>query len=333
MNIPKKMWAAVQHSKGSELHFEEVDVPQPGAGEVLVKMAYAPINPSDLSFLQGTYAIRPSYPVIPGIEGSGTVVAAGKGILPKMRMGKKVSCTSTKGHGGSWAEYMVTSAMHVIPVGNMEMEQAATMIVNPLTALSFIDIAKSGKHKAIINNAAGGALGRMISRLAQKEGIQCINIVRKKEQLRQLKADGALNVLNNTDEDYHDDFIDLNRRLKPTLILDPVGGPRAQSLLKHAPKGATLLFYANLSEQEICLNPRVLVQEEKALSGFYLADYAAKKNILKALSDSKKVQRLIKHELKTTIQSQMFLDELNEAIELYRNNMSAGKVLIQCKKK
>ena len=333
MKIPKTMWAVRQHEASAALQFEEVNVPTPKAGEVLVKMEFSPINPSDLSFLQGTYAEKPSYPTIPGIEGSGTVVAVGSGILPKLRMGKRVSCTSTKGYGGSWAEYMLTSAMHVIPIGKLDFEQASMLIVNPLTALSFIDIAKAEKHKAIVNNAASGALGNMIARLAQTNGIPCINIVRGSKHIAQLTKEGAKYVLDNTSDRFEDEYKELSQKLSATLILDPVGGASSSKLLKLAPSESILMLYANLSESPISIDSRILVQEDKQIKGFYLANYSSKKNILKSLSDTKKAQKLIGSDLKTKIQKSFSLENINEAIELYKYNMSKGKVLIYCNKK
>lgn len=333
MSIPKTMWAVQQHKASAALQFEEVEVPTPGDGEVLVKMEFAPINPSDLSFLQGTYAEKPSYPTIPGIEGSGTVVAIGSGILPKLRMGKRVSCTSTKGHGGSWAEYMRTSAMHVIPIGKLNFEQASMLIVNPLTALSFIDIAKANKHRSIINNAASGALGKMISRLAQLNDIPCINIVRSKQNYEQLVNEGAKYILDNTSSSFVEEYSKLAKKLTATLVLDPVGGANSSKLIEYAPKNSILMLYANLSESPISIDSRILVQEDKQIQGFYLANFNSKKNILSSLGDTKRVQKLISKELKTDIQKVFALEEVNKAIGLYKNNMSAGKVLIICKKK
>ncbi len=331
MHIPKTMKAALQKEASGELYIEEVDIPIPGPGEVLVRMEYSPINPSDLSFLQGTYAEKPSYPVIPGIEGSGTVVAAGSGILPKIRMGKRVSCTSTKGKGGSWSEYMLTSAMHVIPIGKLGFEQASMLIVNPLTALSFIDIAKAKNHKSIVNNAAAGALGKMIYRLAENAGIPCINIVRNEKQLDILKLEGAKYILNNTEAGFLSKFQKLSSELNASLILDPVGGPQSGDLLINAPKESSLMLYANLSESPINIDSRILVQEDKQIIGFSLANYNAKKNILKTLADTKKVQKLIGKELKSDIQELFKLENINDALMMYKNNMSKGKVLINCK--
>ena len=65
----------------NEIFVEEVPIPVPGNGEVLVKIEAAPINPSDLAFLMGLYSIDKPLPAIPGFEGSGTVISSGGGML------------------------------------------------------------------------------------------------------------------------------------------------------------------------------------------------------------------------------------------------------------
>jgi NADPH:quinone reductase-like Zn-dependent oxidoreductase len=330
MNIPETMMAVIQKESGGELFYEETPVPLPGKGEVLVKMEYAPVNPSDLSFLQGSYAEKPSYPAIPGIEGSGTVVMAGKGILPFMRKGKRVACTSTHGKGGSWAEYMVTSAMNVIPVGNdISFEQAATLIVNPLTALSFMDIIKKHKHKAVANNGAGGALGKMLVRLCKNENIKLISIVRSEESAVKLKESGAETVIIQNKDDFEEQLRKHFDNLKPTLIFDAVGGEQTKLLVEYSPAGSTIMPYANLSEQDSVFNPRTLLQQDKIIKGFFLGSHTSQQSLPKVLKNIKTAQKLIGSVLNTNISKIYNAEEANRAIADYSNNQSKGKVLIK----
>ena len=194
-SIPKRMKAIRQQKAGGTLSFEEVEVPHPGPGEVLVKMDAAPVNPSDLAVLKGGYLER-SYPFTPGLEGSGTVVAAGSGLFPRLRLGSRVACSPKQGGDGTWADYMLTSAMNVAPLPKqISSEQGAMMLVNPMTAMAFMQMVREGKHKAMVNNAAASSLGKMLIRLSISRGIPLINIVRKEEHVSALKALGAIHVL------------------------------------------------------------------------------------------------------------------------------------------
>ncbi len=100
--IPDKMTAVLldSYTGADALRVEEQPVPKPGPNQVLVKVAASPINPSDLAFLEGDYGFRKQTPVVPGFEGSGTVVAVGSGVMGKYLNGKRVACISQgKGDG------------------------------------------------------------------------------------------------------------------------------------------------------------------------------------------------------------------------------------------
>ncbi|MBK6284763.1 MAG: alcohol dehydrogenase catalytic domain-containing protein [Draconibacterium sp.] len=215
INIPKSMKAVVLTEDGAKPVIAEVPVPQPGSGEVLIKMYASPINPSDLAFLAGGYGIKKPFPVIPGFEGSGTVVAAGKGILPKLWMGKNVACAASPKYNGCWAEYMVTTATSCVPLSKeISMEQGAMMFVNPMTALAFFEIYKNlpnpgKKLRAIINTAAASALGRMVVKMGKTQGIPVISIVRREEQVEILKAEGAEYIINSSDIDFEEKLKEL----------------------------------------------------------------------------------------------------------------------------
>ena len=115
ISLPEHMTALRQYEPGGALKTEHLPLPLPGPGQVLVKMEASPINPSDLAVMAGGYLER-SYPFTPGLEGSGTVVRAGRGFFPRIRLGKKVACSPPSGGDGTWAEYMLTSAMNVSPL-------------------------------------------------------------------------------------------------------------------------------------------------------------------------------------------------------------------------
>jgi NADPH:quinone reductase-like Zn-dependent oxidoreductase len=329
--IPNSMWALVQQQPKGKLHWKEVEVPKPQAGQVLVRMEFASINPSDLSTLQGTYVGKPNYPLIAGIEGSGTVVAKGSGILPAMRMGKRVSCTSSPNLGGSWAQYMLTSAMHVVPIPQtISFESAASLIVNPLTALAFIDIAKKHKVKTIVNNAAGGALGKMLIRLAAKNSLNLISIVRNEIQRTDLISHGAKHVLNSSDANYLPQLKALSAKLNAQLYFDAVGGQATADFITSSPAGAKVYLYANLSEQECRFSARTLLQQQKEIHGFYLGQYSSQQNLIKTFSQLNKAKTLLQTDLKTEYATIIPLSQGNEALQSYTNNMSKGKVLLNC---
>jgi NADPH:quinone reductase-like Zn-dependent oxidoreductase len=324
-----KMVAAVMEEPMAPLVIRSVPVPVPGKGEVLVKMEAAPLNPSDLSMLKGGYAVKPQYPYIPGIEGSGTVVGHGGGLLARFRMGRRVACTSSPGRGGTWAGYMVTDAAKTIPLpGNTTFTEGACMIVNPLTAVAFLRILRTGGYRAAVNTAAASALGRMLIRLLNREKIPLINIVRRESQVSLLKEAGAEYVLATSSPDFEEKYVALTRQLKADIILDAVGGSLAALLLAKSVPGTRLVSYASLSGDDIPVNPRELLQNNKSLTGFYLATWLGSQRLTSTLADISKAKKMLSKELSTEISDIMPLSGINNAIAQYRENMTTGKIII-----
>jgi NADPH2:quinone reductase len=325
--LPKNMQAILLEQPGGPLTVGQIPVPQAGPGQVLIRMAASPINPSDLGFLQGSYGFQKPFPIVPGFEGSGTVVAVGSGLLPRLLMGKRVACSAAS--GGAWAEYLATPASSCFPLsGTLSLEQGATLIVNPMTALAFFDIARRDKHAALVSNAAASALGRMILRLGLTYRVPIIHIVRRQEQVELLRSLGGEYILNSRDPDFLDQLRTLTHQLKATLILDPVAGEQPQQLLAVAPHGSTVLVYGSLSGSRIEIAPGASSIDDKHVAGFYLPDWMAKKNVLQILMDARRVQRLAITELQTTLQKRLPLSAATQAIELYQANPTAGKVLL-----
>ncbi len=326
--VPEVMRAVRQHEPGGNLVYETVPVPHPGPGEVLVRMQASPVNPSDLALIRGNYLAR-TYPFVPGLEGSGTVIRSGGGLMAGLRLGKRVACSPDPEGDGAWAEYMKTSAMRttLLP-GNISHEQGSMMLINPMTAMALIEMARAGNHRALVNNAAASALGKMLIRLAGKYRIPLINIVRNEKQVTELREMGASHVLNSTDSSFESELQRISHELKATLFLDAVTGEQSSQLLRAAPKGTTLVAYARLSGDPMKVDPASLISEMKQVVGFQLGNWLQTKGILFKLRLVGRVKSHLDGALHTRIHKRMPLEKAEEAILEYKNNMSAGKIIL-----
>lgn len=326
--MSQMMKAVRQEEVGGRLYIKSIPIPQPGAGEVLVKMAASPINPSDLASISGTY-MSTTWPFTPGLEGSGTIVKAGKGVLPRMRLGKRVACSPLSGGDGTWAEYMKTSVMKTVPLGaDLDLDQGAMMLVNPMTAMALIRLAKEGKHSALVNNAAASSLGKMLIRLAEARSLPLINIVRREEQAIELRAMGAVHVLNSSSDSFLQELRELSAELGASLFLDAVSGKESGRLLSAAPHGSTLLVYARLSGNPLEADPSDLIKPGKNISGFQLANWLNTKSLAYKLRFLSSLKKEMKSTLYSHVNQSFPMEEVQEAIKLYQTNMSAGKVLL-----
>jgi NADPH:quinone reductase-like Zn-dependent oxidoreductase len=202
------------------------------------------------------------------------------------------------------------------------------LLVNPLTALAFFDIAKRGKHAAIVSTAAASALGRMIVRLGARHGVPIINIVRRQSHVELLHSMGAKYVLNTGDADFSAQLQTLAHQLNATLLLDALAGRQTPQLLRAAPAGSTVVVYGYLAREPSVIEATTFLYEEKELTGFYLPNWLAKKGLFQVLRDTSRVQQLAGTDLQTTVQRRVPLSAAQEALELYQGNMTAGKVLL-----
>jgi NADPH:quinone reductase len=326
--IPSKMMAVFMDKETRLLYAKQVPVPVPRKGEVLIKMAAAPINPSDLVRLRNMMPDEIENH-IPGIEGSGRVVAAGKGILPHLFLGKRVSCCAVHASSGTWAEYCVTGAATCCPLGkSISDEQGSMLLVNPLTAVSFFDMIRRGRHKAIISTAAAGALGKMIAHLANKTGIEVVNIVRNVTQENNLRQSGAKYVLNSSEDDFPEQLNSLSEKLQVSLALDAIGGQQTRQLIKAISYKGTVIIYGNLSEASPEFDSRNLTWGSKTVTGFYLPNWIRDHSFIRTLRNLIRVRTLIKKEIATPVQSRSTFNKVQKAVDTYLKNMTSGKILL-----
>ena len=331
--IPDQMTAVVldSYSGAEALRVEQRPVPKPGKDEVLVKVAASPINPSDLAFLDGNYGFDNPPPVVPGGEGSGTVVAVGPGSMGRYFLGKRVACLSNGERDGTWAEYVVASTKGgAFPLNkSVSLEQGAMSVINPLTASAFLEITNDGEHKAIVLTAAASALGQMVNRLGRSEGVQVINIVRRDAQVELLKAQGATVVLNSSDVDFDRQLRDACHQYDAHLAFDAVAGPMTGQLLKALRENSTVTVYSCLSRKAPQTNVDQIIFRGKTITGFWLGPWLySNKNLLQILMLWRRSQKLIGTDLKSEIRARYPFQEARKAVQEYTHQMTGGKILL-----
>ena len=318
---PATMQAVQLDQPNGQLTLREIPVPHPQA---------APINPSDLGSLSGlSYSGKRQFPFTPGLEGSGTVIEAGQGLVPHLLNGRRVACSAMLTGDGTWAEYMVTSAQFCMPLfKNVNLEKGAMLLVNPLSALAIFEIAEHGKHRAIVNTAAASALGGMILRLGKRRSIPVIHVLRRQEQVDWVRKQGGEYVLNSDDADFVEQLQTMAHKLHATLLLDAISGSMTQQLAEAAPFGSTLLLYSRLSNQECIIDARTVLIKDLHFKGWFLANWLGEKNLLQMLQLSQQAQSLLATDLQSPIHKRFPLVDAQKGLETYIHHMSAGKILL-----
>ncbi|TNV77295.1 hypothetical protein FGO68_gene15628 [Halteria grandinella] len=303
------------------------EIPVPAKGQVLIKVECGVINPTDTYFLSGQYNGTYAYPLVPGLEGSGTVIASGGGLMAWSLVGKRVAFTRINERpaqytqGGSYAEYCVTNAMLCIKLDDaVSFEQGANGVINPLTAIGILDTVQQKKARAVIQTGGNSQMGRMLIRLFRENNIASISIVRKDDQLQQLKdkfAGDNTFFLNSESPDFKKDLKALAKTLQATVALECVAGPMTGHISDCLPPLSTIIQYGQLSEQKMeGINPMQVIAKGLKVEGFLLGNWSA----------TQKARELVEEVI---VNKAFGLHQIHEAMAEYKANMGKGKVLIK----
>jgi NADPH:quinone reductase-like Zn-dependent oxidoreductase len=312
------------------LQVRDVPVPEPGPGQVRVRMLGSPINPSDLLTVRGEYGRRPVLPATPGFEGVGVVDAAGGGLIGRWRLGRRVAVLNSG--GGNWAEYVRVPALQVVPVPRgLSDEDAATFFVNPATAYIMTRwVLRVPPRAWLLQTAAGSALGRMVIRLGRLFGFRTISVVRRHEQAQELLQAGGDAVICTDSESIEEKVQALTGGVGAPFALDAVGGAVGSAVARSlAPRGR-LLIYGTLAEEPFVLHPRVLIVGQKRIEGFWLSEWVREQRSWTMIQLFRRIGRLLESgHLATEIGATFALDDIKAAVEQAAKPGRHGKVLLR----
>ncbi len=312
------------------LAVRDIPKPVPARGQVLVRMIASPVNPSDLMYVAGKYGLSPdALPATPGFEGVGVVEASGGGFLGWLRKGKRVAVLNDT--RGNWGEYAVTTARQVIPVpADIPDAQAASFFVNPASAVVMTQhVLKVPAGAWLLQSAAGGELGKMVIRLGKKFGFKTLNLVRRREQVEELKKLGADVVLVEGDGPISEQ-VRAHSAGGVKYAIDPVGGATGTGVIQSLAADGRCLLYGTLSGEPIALHSRELMTGGKSVHGFWLGGWAKRQGVFTMLRLFRRIRGLMREGVLTTdVAAEYPLDRVADAVRHAASAARGGKVLLR----
>lgn len=355
-----------------ELSLQEVDAPEPGPDQVVVRVEAAPIHPSDIGLLLGPadlgalatggsadrpvvtapipperrarLALRVGQSVPVGNEGAGVVVRAGGDALHML--GKTVAIVG----GGMYTQYRTLDATDcvILPPGVTPAEGAACF-VNPMTALSLVETARMEGYKGLIHTAAASVLGQMLVRICQADGVPLVNVVRSSAQVELLRGLGAEHVVDSSSPEFMRDLTEAISATGALVAFDAVGGGELPNQLLTAMDAAISRDVTGYSRYGVAthkqvyiyggLDPRPTVIDRTfglyfGVSGFMLGSF-----LQRIGPDRARLQARIVAELATTFASR-YVAEVSlaealspEVITAYAKRATGEKYLINPSKR
>lgn len=303
-----------------------MELPPLAAGQVLLEVLAAPINPSDVLTLTGLYGLLPPLPAIGGNEGVGRVAETGEGVDAGW-VGKTVLLPLGS---GTWRTHLIAEAKGLVALPDgVDVQQLAMLSVNPPTALlmlsEFVDLQPGAW---VIQNAANSAVGSYLIGIAKARGLNLVNIVRRESAVESVRKAGGENVLVDGEK--------LAKRVAEAsggaaikLGIDSVGGPATDNLARCLAQGATLVNYGAMSGEPCHISPASFVFRDITLRGFWLSPWYRNATPQRRAEVFGEIGRLIATgQLRAPVQATYRLEDIKQAVAAAAAGERDGKILV-----
>jgi trans-2-enoyl-CoA reductase len=249
------------------LRVETQPWPKAAAGEAVVQMRAAPINPADQNQIEGKYPVRFPLPATPGFEGAGLVVDVGKNVKD-LAVGALVILPHNL---GTWREAAAVKAGELVTVPPaIDPVHAAMLKINPMTAWRLLhDYVDLKKGDWLIQNAANSAAGSAVIQIAHELGYKTINVVRRAELIDELRSKGG-DVVFVDGEDLREEVKSATDDAPIRLGLNAVGGDSALCLANCLAPGSTLVTFGAMSLQPLKIPNGLLIFKDLRFRGIWI---------------------------------------------------------------
>ncbi len=247
-------------------------VPEPGPGEVQLRLTHRPINPSDLETIRGRYGRLPALPAVGGLEALAMVAALGEGVTG-LTVGQRVVPMGVR--GGTWVEYALANPTYLLPVPDSVADQtAAQFLANPVTAwVMLLDELSLQAGDWLLQTAAGSTLGQLVLQIARLKGFKTVNLVRRQEQVAELLDLGADAVFTTDDPDVVAKVRTLTAGKGVKGVIEAVGGATGSLALSCLRSGGTMVVYGMLSHELIPLHSGEMLFKGLTVKGYWLTHW------------------------------------------------------------
>src|SRR5919197_5516035 len=301
--------------------------PTAAAGEVIVKMRAAPINPADLNQIEGKYPVRAELPATPGFEGAGIVAEADRNAT-KIATGALVILPHNI---GTWRDTVAVKAdeLVVVPTG-IEPMHAAMLKINPMTAWRLLhDYVDLERSDWLIQNAANSAAGRAVIQIAHELGYKTVNVVRRPELIGELRAEGGDVVLVDS-ENLRREVEDAIGGAPIRLGLNAVGGESALRLANCLAPGSTLVTYGAMSLQPLKIPNGLLIFKDLRFRGIWINKWYDNATMAERLEAFRPLFDMARRGLlKTKVEKAYALDEAKAAVAHASEGKRGGKIIFE----
>jgi NADPH2:quinone reductase len=320
------------HGGVDALELMSVAVPEPGPGEVLVKLSFAGVNFVDVYMRRGDYARSARHggelPMILGREAAGEVAKVGSGVTG-WKPGDRVAWCITQ---GTYAEYALAPAWRLVPVPfDVPLDVACALQLQGATAhfLSTSAFPIQAGDVVLVHSAAGG-VGQLLVQIAKSTGATVIATVGTDAKAQIAKARGADHVVVYTREDFRDKVREVTGGAGCHAVYDAVGKDTIAMSLAACRRRGVVVLYGGASGAVEAVSPQLLAEAGSLfLTRPHLGDY---------MQDAAEVQLRAGEvmtawrsgQLKVAIDRVFPLEGAREAHHMLEGRQTTGKLILKC---
>ena len=309
------------------LSVEDVPDPQPGPGQVLVRVLLSPIHNHDLWTVRGSYGFKPEMPARAGTEAVGVVEALGEGV-EHLGVGQRVA---TGGSFGAWAELIVAPAAGLVPVPDgMPDEAAAQLVSMPFSAIALVDFLELSEGDWIVQNAANGAVGRLVAQLAAPRGINVLGLVRRSDGVDELREQGIERIVATDDDGWRDRVRELVGDAPIVAGVDSVGGSAAGDVVSLLAEDGVLVVFGAMASPTLEISSGDVIFKQVVVKGFWGSKvFPAMDRGKRAALMGELVSGIASGTLTLPVEKVYSLDEIADAARASAEPGRRGKILLR----
>jgi NADPH:quinone reductase len=249
------------------LKLEDVPTPKPAAGQVLVRIHDAGVNPYDTYMRNGTYAVKPPLPYTPGSDGAGIVDAVGGGVT-RVKPGDRVYTAKTV--TGAYAEYALALESQVHPLApKVSFAQGASVWVPYGTAYhALFHSAEARASETVLIHGASGGVGIASVQMARAMGLTIFGTAGTQKGLDLAKREGAHQVFDHTKSGYQDEILRATGGRGVDIILEMLANVNLANDLKLLAQRGRVIVIG--SRGDVTITPRDLMVRRASVRAFTL---------------------------------------------------------------
>ncbi|MEM6303067.1 MAG: NADPH:quinone oxidoreductase family protein [Pseudomonadota bacterium] len=305
---------------------DDVEAPEPGAGQVVIGVKAAGLNFPDVLIIQGKYQFQPEMPFSPGGECAGEIIAVGEGV-ERWNVGDKVVAMTGS---GAFREQLAVDQNAVMPMPEgLDFSQAAGVAMTYFTSYHALkQRADLKKGETLLVLGAAGGVGSTAVELGKYMGARVIAAASSEEKLQLCRELGADETINYSEQDLKGAIKELTGGKGVDVVYDPVGGDYAEPALRGmAWNGRYLVIgFASGPIPEIPLNLALL--KGCSIVGVFWGRFIAEEPAVHVQNIEELWGLFAEGKLKPAINDVFPLADYEQAYEVMMERRARGKVIL-----